>query len=130
MSYSYDARNHYCTIDGTYSVIQYPEGVYLNDIRSFSDILSNGRLPFRIWGLKRSISDNHVKIDGVDLHNNSSSIELEVFPDAVRVILEKNKDNCGNVATRLFSHIQSYFASNAELLGLKHTDLIGPYTPN
>lgn len=115
----YEYLEHSCKLDGTYSVIKFSKEV--RDLRSFANVLTAGGEPFRIWGIWRPISDNHIKINGIDQHTKTP-VELELMPDEIRVIL--GEGSCGNLVTRLFTNIQVSFDSDCQLIGLNNADLI------
>ncbi|MGH2637912.1 MAG: hypothetical protein ACRDF4_01280 [Rhabdochlamydiaceae bacterium] len=117
--FEYDYREFYCSIKGTYSVINFESD--LRNLEKFAENLTSGNEPFRIWGLWKAISEKHIKIKGVDLHTNSP-LELEILPREIRIFLRKG--SCGNIVTRLITNIQTRFHSGSGLIGIDRADII------
>jgi hypothetical protein len=115
----YGYSENYCTIQGTYSVIEFSSP--LASLTQFAETLTSGNEPFRIWGLWRQVDEDMIRIKGVDQHTNTP-LELELMPSEMRVIL--GKGSCGNLVTRLLTNIQSHYDSNCSLKGLDSANLI------
>ncbi|MCL5068903.1 MAG: hypothetical protein M1368_11220, partial [Thaumarchaeota archaeon] len=115
------------TVDGSYCFIELSkdkDGNTINPIpnlRAFAQLLTSGNDPFRIFGASRQVTENLVKVKGIDQHTQSP-IELEILPDKIRIIL--GEDVCGNIVTRLFTNFQNYFDSGCKLKGLDNSELI------
>jgi hypothetical protein len=118
----YSSTEHYCTLHGTYSVISFSH--FVPNLKIFADVLTAGTDPFRIWGVWRAVTENHIRIHGIDQHTNTP-VELELMPDEMRIILGEGA--CGNIVTRLFTNIQSRFDSNCSLKGLNDGYIIRPH---
>jgi hypothetical protein len=118
----YDYSDHYCTLQGSYSVIAFSQ--HATNLTRFAEVITSGSEPFRIWGVWRSIGENHIKIKGIDKHTNTP-VELELMPDEMRVILGEGA--CGNIVMRLFTNIQASFDSNCTLKGLNDAYIISPH---
>jgi len=83
------------------------------DIEKFLDNVINAKDPFRLWGHIRKTGDKGYKVDGVDAHNGDK-IAIEMSPDWLRLYLYDGA--CGNTALRLFTNIQQYYDTEAELI--------------
>jgi hypothetical protein len=118
----YQRSEHYCTIQGTYSVIEF--SAFIPNLPYFAEVLTSGTEPFRLWGVSRPITPNHFRLHVIDLHTNTP-VELELMPDELRIILGEGA--CGNVVPRLFTNIQARFDSNCKLRGLDSAYIIRPH---
>ncbi len=118
----YEYSENYCNLHGSYSVIEFSNPA--PNLARFANILTAGSEPFRIWGIWRNISFDHIKVKALDQHTNTP-IELEIMPDQMRVILGKGA--CGNIVTRLFTNIQASFDANCKLKGLDDAYIIRPH---
>jgi hypothetical protein len=81
----------------------------IEDLSLFIDILASSKQPFRLWGVKNKITNDHYQVIGVDLHTGDS-IDLELSSYLMRVYLPEG--SCGNTVLRLFTNLQHYFDSN------------------
>jgi hypothetical protein len=118
----YSSTEHFCSVQGTYSVIKF-DG-FIPNLQFFAEVLSSGTDPFRLWGIWRPVTSNHIRIQAIDMHTNTQ-VELELMPDELRIILGEGA--CGNVVPRLFTNIQSRFDSNCTLRGLDSGYIIRPH---
>lgn len=78
----------------------------------FMDALFSSKKPFRLWGVRNQLEEEYYRVSSVDLHTGDK-LNLEICPEWIRIYLPE--DSCGNVILRLFTNIQHYFDSQAEL---------------
>ncbi|NUC73615.1 hypothetical protein HTZ84_15090 [Haloterrigena sp. SYSU A558-1] len=89
----------------------------ITDFEDFFDTILTSKKPFRLWGVYNKIGDDYYRVSGVDQHTGDE-VNLEVSSEWIRVYLPEG--SCGNVVLRLYSIIQHYFDSRAELVGIDH----------
>ena len=107
------------SLKGTYSVIRLKKKIDNLDI--FLDHLLSGNKPFRIFGLRNTVTSNFVSVFAIDLHTNHK-FNMEITPESIRVYLYKN--SCGNVLTRLMTNLQQFYDSQILLMGCDDEQLI------
>jgi len=86
----------------------------IEDLDGFLSDLLSSRKPFRLWGVRKFLEKDFVKINAIDLHTGHK-LNFEATPEWIRVYLPKN--SCGNTVLRLFTNIQHYYDSEAKLEG-------------
>ncbi len=74
----------------------------------FLDRIFNSREPFKIFGIKRKISERYYQILCVDVHTGHP-LDIEVMDGLFQVYLPKN--SCGTAVARLFVNLQRFFDS-------------------
>jgi hypothetical protein len=84
----------------------------IEELESFTTILTSADPPFRLWGLKNKIAEDFYQIAGVDLHTGDP-IDLEISPSSIRLYLHHG--SCGNTVLRLYANLQHYFDSEIKL---------------
>jgi hypothetical protein len=110
-SIEYISHENKVSIIGEPIIIKFSKKIL--DIKSFSNILTSSKKPFRLWGISNFLSDNYVAINGIDLHTGDK-IDFEISSEWIRLYLPKG--SCGNVIVRLLTNIQHYFDSNAKII--------------
>jgi hypothetical protein len=108
IKYSTDKRGGH--VEGTPLLIDFDREI--EELEEFMDELFSSKKPFRLWGVRNQLEEDYYRISSVDLHTGDK-LNLEVCPDWVRIYLPE--DSCGNVVLRLYTNIQHYFDSEAEL---------------
>ena len=93
----------------------------IENLTTFLDTLLSSKTPFRLWGLSKFMDKDFVRVNAVDLHT-SHELNLEVTPNWIRIYLPEG--SCGNTVLRLFTNIQHYYDSNAELEGAEDERII------
>lgn len=91
------------------------------DFEGFFDTILASKQPFRLWGVYNQIDEDYYRVSGVDQHTGDE-VSLEVSPEWIRIYLPQG--SCGNIVLRLYSIIQHYFDSRAELEGIDHGIII------
>lgn len=97
-------------VEGTPLLIAFDREI--EDLEEFMDELFSSKKPFRLWGVRNQLEEEYYRISSVDLHTGDK-LNLEVCPEWVRIYLPE--DSCGNVILRLYTNIQHYFDSEAQL---------------
>lgn len=80
----------------------------IKDIDLFISRMFNSAKPFRLWGLKTKVSNDHYKVTAVDLHA-SGSVQFDIAGNSMRVGIYKG--TCGNTVLRLFANLQLHYDS-------------------
>lgn len=83
----------------------------VDDWDKFLDRIFNAKEPFRVFGIKRKISERYYQILCVDIHTGHP-LDVEVMDGLFRVYLPQN--SCGNVVARLFVNLQRFFDSQTK----------------
>lgn len=107
---SYESKDYGTGLDGSPLVIYLTNE--LEDVGEFVENIVTATNPLRLWGAKTQLDDDYYKVKGIDLHNNDK-YTLEVAPEWLRLYL--GEDACGNTALRIYSHLQRYYDSEAEM---------------
>lgn len=94
---------------------------HIDEIGKFVASIFSNTQPFRLWGVVRKLEPDVFKVKGVDLHTGGR-IDFEVEPTEIRMYLHEG--SCGNVVTRFFTNLQSYFDSQSELYGHRDERII------
>jgi hypothetical protein len=94
---------------------------HIDDMEKFVSSLFSNTQPFRLWGVARKLEPELFKVKGIDLHTGGR-IDFEIEPNEMRLYLHDG--SCGNVVTRLFTNLQSYFDSQSELYGHRDERII------
>jgi hypothetical protein len=89
----------------------------ITDFEAFFDTILASKKPFRLWGVHNQIGEDYYRVSAVDQHTGDE-VNLEVSPKWIRIYLPEG--SCGNVVLRLYSIVQHYFDSQAELVGVEH----------
>ncbi|MFA9516920.1 hypothetical protein ACERIT_06840 [Halopenitus sp. H-Gu1] len=97
-------------VEGTPLLIAFDREI--EELEDFMDELFSSKKPFRLWGVRNQLEEDYYRISSVDLHTGDK-LNLEVCPDWVRIYLPE--DSCGNVVLRLYTNVQHYFDSEANL---------------
>lgn len=97
-------------VEGTPLLIDFDREI--EDIEEFMDELFSSKKPFRLWGVRNQLEEDYYRVSSVDLHTGDK-LNLEVCPEWVRIYLPE--ESCGNVVLRLYTNIQHYFDSEAQL---------------
>ncbi len=104
------------------------------DLDRFTAELLACRIPFRLWGVPRTVDDDDdgggvVEVDAVDLHVGQR-LRLDIGRTWMRVYLERG--SCGNTVARLASNLQHRFDSALRLVDTElqrgfvgHTNALG-----
>ncbi|WP_152418140.1 MULTISPECIES: hypothetical protein [unclassified Haloferax] len=111
-SISYESRGGGLHISGRPIVLDF--GREITNLDGFVDELFSSKKPFRLWGIKSKKEEDYYTIAGVDMHTGDK-INFEISPHWMRIYLPE--ESCGNVVLRLYTNIQHYFDSKAELKG-------------
>lgn len=90
------------------------------DLRTFAENMFSTYLPFRLWGVVKTLESKLIKVKAVDLHTGGR-IDFEIEPHQMRVYLQEHA--CGNVVTRLIANLQSSYDAQSKLLG-RHDERI------
>lgn len=114
-----ESRGDGTHIDGHPLLIDFDR--HIENLREFIDELFSSTNPFRLWGVVDEMEEDYYTIAGVDMHTGDK-IDFEVCPDWMRIYLPN--DSCGNVVLRLYTNIQHYYDSKAELEGEDSEQLI------
>jgi hypothetical protein len=93
----------------------------ISDLDAFAEFIFSTNLPFRLWGIKKSLASDYMKVNAVDLHTGGR-IDFEIDPESMRIYLRD--DACGNVVARLFTNLQSSFDAQSQLLGMSDERII------
>lgn len=88
----------------------------IENLEVFVDQLLAPDRPFRLWGLRNTISKEMSQVVAVDLHTGDP-VDLEVMRDLIRIYLPKGA--CGNTVLRLYTNLQHTFDSAIRLNGEK-----------
>lgn len=107
------------TVEGSPVIITFNQEI--PDMEAFFNVLLSSSEPFRLWGVKNEVDSDYYRVSGVDMHTGHE-LDLEVCPTWMRIYLPEG--SCGNVILRLFTNIQHYFDSRAELEGEEHGNII------
>jgi len=83
------------------------------DVKTFANILTSSKKPFRLWGICDFLLEDYVAVNGIDLHTGDK-IDFEISKNWMRLYLPKG--SCGNVVARLLTNIQHSFDSNAKMI--------------
>ncbi|MCG2717569.1 MAG: hypothetical protein L6408_01885 [Nanoarchaeota archaeon] len=86
----------------------------VEDLNNFLPDLISSRRPFRLWGIRKFLDKDFVKINAIDLHTGDK-LNMEMTHEWIRIYLPEN--TCGNTVLRLFTNIQHYYDSEAILEG-------------
>jgi hypothetical protein len=84
----------------------------IEELEEFMDALFSSKKPFRLWGVRNQLEKDYYRVSAVDLHTGDK-LNLEICPEWARIYLPEN--SCGNVILRMYTNIQHYFDSQAEL---------------
>lgn len=93
----------------------------IENFEAFFDTLLASKKPFRLWGVYNHIGEDYYRVSAVDQHTGDE-VNLEVSRDWIRIYLPEG--TCGNVVLRVYSIIQHYFDSQAELSGVEHDTIV------
>ncbi|WP_057767777.1 hypothetical protein [Cytobacillus praedii] len=114
-SYSFDPNTH--------SLKGQPIEIHINrtniNLKKLVDTIFSGKKPYYLWGVPDWRDETYCRVNSVDLHsgNFGNSLEFEIMPNLIRVLLPK--DSCGNTISRLLTNIHqsidatSYFKEGA-----------------
>ncbi len=94
------------TVEGTAFDLEFERKV--DDWNHYLEVIFNAKAPFRLWGIRSSISDKVFRVLAVDMHTGHP-VDFEVSDQMIRVYLPRG--SCGNVVLRLFVNLQRYFDS-------------------
>jgi hypothetical protein len=94
------------TVDGTAFDFEFERKV--EDWNHYLEVIFNAKAPFRLWGIRSSISGDLFRVLAIDMHTGHP-IDFEVADQMIRVYLPRG--SCGNVVLRLFVNLQRYFDS-------------------
>ena len=86
----------------------------IDELDYFLNGLFSSKKPFRLWGLRKPLEPDYVKVCAIDLHNGDK-IDFEITPEWLRIYLPAKA--CGNTVLRLITNIQRYYDSDAYLEG-------------
>ncbi len=84
----------------------------IEDMKLFTNILTNSKAPFRIWGLKNQFTKDFYRILAVDLHTGDP-IDLEISSNLIRIYLPVG--SCGNTVLRLYTNLQHFYDSGIKI---------------
>lgn len=107
---SYRSKEFGTEIDGSPLIIYFNNEI--EDVKEFVENIIVAKNPLRLWGAKTQLDDDYYKVKGVDLHNNDK-YTMEISPEWLRLYL--SEDACGNTALRIYSHLQRYYDSEAQM---------------
>ena len=93
----------------------------IENLEFFLDQLFSSKKPFRLWGVRKKLSKDYVKVGAVDLHTGHT-LNIEISNEWARVYLPRN--SCGNTFLRLFTNLQQHYDSEAKVEGLEHERVI------
>jgi hypothetical protein len=108
----YKSKSHGTTVKGRPLVINFAREI--EDMENFIKTIFSSSKPFRLWGVKNEISDGYFRFSAVDMHTGDK-LDIEVCEDFLRIYLPEGA--CGNVVLRMYTNIQHYFDSRANLRG-------------
>lgn len=94
------------TVEGTSFDLEFERKV--EDWNHYLEVIFNAKAPFRLWGIRSSISDKVFRVLAVDMHTGHP-VDFEITDQMIRVYLPQG--SCGNVILRLFVNLQRYFDS-------------------
>ena len=77
----------------------------VKDLDVFISKMFNSAMPFKLWGIKSTISEGYFKVHAIDLHTGGT-IDFEIASDMMRVYLRDG--GCGNTILRLLTNLQMY----------------------
>lgn len=107
---TYPRGEHGTRIEGSPLIINFEKEI--SDIEQFIDGIISAKDPFRLWGGTTQLDKNYYKFKGIDLHNNDK-ITMEITPTWIRLYLSEGA--CGNTALRIYSNLQRYYDSEANM---------------
>jgi len=110
--FSYEKKPHGVAFKGEALEIRFERRIV--DLISFAESMFSTFLPFRLWGVIKSLGEDSVKVKAVDLHTGGR-IDFEIGPDQMMLYLQEHA--CANVITRLFANLQSSYDAQSKLLG-------------
>jgi hypothetical protein len=117
--FSYEKRPCGMTFSGDMLTVVFQR--HIDDMEKFVTSLFSNTQPFRLWGVARKLEPELFKVKGIDLHTGGR-IDFEIEPNEMRLYLHDG--SCGNVVTRLFTNLQSFFDSQSELYGHRDERII------
>lgn len=80
----------------------------MQDIGAFVEQVFNSSTPFRLWGIREKVDEDHMRVMAVDLHVGHPA-DFEISRNVMRVYLYK--ESCGNIILRLLTNLQTHYDS-------------------